>query len=452
MKPLLFTYLLTYGGAVYSLINPYAGFLIYVCFAIIKPDALWPWAVPEGNYSRIVAIALLLGWGLNGFGNWQFGRARLIVVALICYFCWSAISALFATADSTIAWAQVEEYAKIVLPFLVGMTTVHSARQLKQLAWVMILAEGYLAFEFNLLYLSSPWFDPNDWTSGGLDRNGIAITMVTSLGLAGFMGLYASRWWQKLLLLALAGLMVHVVLFSLSRGGMVALIVTAVIAILLVPKKPSYMAVLVIGLLLGLRLAGPQVIERFQTVFAPEGTRDESAQSRVELWGACINVMLSNPIVGIGSNNWRLVAHQYGFVRGKDAHTMWLHVGAELGVLGLLFLLLFYGSAVVRLWKIGRSSALTGDPWVRQFAHMVIASIAGFAVSAQFVSVYAVELPFYAVLLGAGVLKVAGLRQLGEPLKYPCGAGLFSEMDGAGMRQSGPSWTKRQGQIPERRA
>ena len=72
MKSLLFTYALTYGGAVMSLFSPYIGFLIYVCFGIIKPDSLWFWAIPEGNYSRIVAIGLLLGWLVHGFGSWRF--------------------------------------------------------------------------------------------------------------------------------------------------------------------------------------------------------------------------------------------------------------------------------------------------------------------------------------------------------------------------------------------
>ena len=38
MKGLLFTYALTYGGAVVSLFNPFYGLLIYVCFAIMRPE------------------------------------------------------------------------------------------------------------------------------------------------------------------------------------------------------------------------------------------------------------------------------------------------------------------------------------------------------------------------------------------------------------------------------
>src|SRR5262249_58627297 len=95
MKGLVFTYVLTYGGAVVSLFDPLVGLLVYVCFAIIKPEAMWYWSVPEGNYSRIVAIALLagwVGWGAMGCGSWRFGRAHGIILAFGCYWLWAVIA------------------------------------------------------------------------------------------------------------------------------------------------------------------------------------------------------------------------------------------------------------------------------------------------------------------------------------------------------------------------
>src|SRR5262245_51866966 len=95
MKGLIFTYLLTYGGATASLFNPFVGLLVYVCFAIVKPESMWPWGVSEGNYSRIVAIALLVGWAFKGFGKWEFGKARPIVLALLGYLVWAFIGTTF---------------------------------------------------------------------------------------------------------------------------------------------------------------------------------------------------------------------------------------------------------------------------------------------------------------------------------------------------------------------
>src|SRR5688572_14583917 len=152
MKGLIFTYALTYGGAALSLFNPFYGLLAYVTFAILRPEHLWPWSVSVGNYSRVVAIAMLVGWGLHGFGNWNFGAARPFAWTLLGYWGWIIVSAVGAD-NQAVAWNYVEMHSKILLPVLVGLTLIDSVAQARQLAWVLVLCLGFLAWEANLDYL-----------------------------------------------------------------------------------------------------------------------------------------------------------------------------------------------------------------------------------------------------------------------------------------------------------
>jgi probable O-glycosylation ligase (exosortase A-associated) len=404
-KGLLFTYALTYGGAAVSLFRPWYGLLIYICFAIIKPESLWYWSIQPGNYSRIVAIGLLIGWGLHGFGDWRMGKGRLVVLAMLGYLGWMAVSAT-QTPDPETAFVAVECMAKVVLPFLVGVTMVNSVAQLKQLAWVVVLSQGYVAYELNLMYLGG-FNRVVELGFGGMDNNCVGIAMDTALGLALFLGMGATgRWWARLVALAAAGMMLHVVLFSQSRGGMLGAILTGAVAFVLLPKRPIHYAVAILGVAIALKMAGPETRERFATVFVDEAERDASAESRVVLWKACIEEMKTHPIFGVGPTQWGDAVVKYGFPRGKLAHTLWLQVGAELGVPGLGFLVLLYASCARRLWPYLRPSVPVCDPWVRDVARMVIASLVGFAVSAQFVSLDGLETPYYVAMLGAGALKL----------------------------------------------
>ena len=86
----------------------------------------------------------------------------------------------------------------------------------------------------------------------------------------------------------------------------------------------------------------------------------------------------------------------------KEGHSLWLQIAAELGLPALAFLILFYGQCLLRLWSLRKASA---QPVFFSYAHMVIASLIGFAVSAQFISLWALEIPYYTVLVGAGALK-----------------------------------------------
>jgi probable O-glycosylation ligase (exosortase A-associated) len=404
MKGLVFTYLLTYGGALVSLFSPYVGLLIYVCFAIIRPEFLWHWSVPAGNYSRTVAIALLIGWGLNGFGKWDFGRAKPVVVAFLAYWLWACLS-ITQAADPAYAWGWVEVQAKILLPFLVGMTLIDSVAQLKQLAWVIVLSHGYVALELNRSYYGG--FNMiQEIGFGGMDNNSFSIAFCACAGLAFFLGLNAGRWWQKLLAFASAGLMVHCVFFAFSRGGMLGLIVTAVVSFILIPKKLNHYLTFALAVVLAVRLAGPEVIDRFVTVFASADARDASAQSRVDLWKICLDQMAARPLLGLGPHHFPVHAHEFGLAAGKEAHSLWLQIGAELGIPGLLFLVCFYSCCALRLWPYAREKRSVDDPWFTDTARMVVAALAGFTVSAQFVSLPGLETPYYIVLLGAGALKL----------------------------------------------
>ncbi|HYV35959.1 MAG TPA: O-antigen ligase family protein [Gemmataceae bacterium] len=406
MKGALFTYALTFGGSAASLFNPFVGVCVYVTFAIIKPDSMWGFALPQARYSRIIALALLAGWLIKGFGSWNFGKAGGIVFAFIAFWVWSVFSAAQSAVPS-LAWGYVEESGKILLPFLVGITVMESISQLRILAWVIAASQGFLAYEANMHYLNG-FNAAREGIGGAGDNNFLALGMTATFGLSFFLALYSERLWQKAAAMIIALMAGHVVLLSFSRGGMLGLVVTGLMCFILIPKKGWYYVVLLAVVLLMLRLAGPEVRQRFSTSFADEGQRDASAQSRVDLWRDCIATAVQNPVFGVGPNHWRLIARSHGWTEGKSAHTLWLEVLAELGFPGFLFLCLFYGKCLIRLNQL-RKSPNDSDPWQYHLACMVIAALVGFAVSGQFVSAVGLEMPYYIVLLGAGVLKLSSL-------------------------------------------
>jgi len=159
-------------------------------------------------------------------------------------------------------------------------------------------------------------------------------------------------------------------------------------------------------LAVGLRLAGPEVRDRFSTIFVEPEDRDVSAQSRLDLSLTCLEMMQDYPFFGVGPGHFMLVSHQYGWPQGKDGHTTWLQFGAETGIPGGVLLLAFYLLTLRHGWSLVRSKA-PGDAPLGDFARPVIASLVGYMVAAQFVTTYGVEVPYYVALLGAGAVKLA---------------------------------------------
>jgi hypothetical protein len=191
-------------------------------------------------------------------------------------------------------------------------------------------------------------------------------------------------------------------------------------------------------------LAGPEVTERFLTSFAGGDQLDPSARSRLDLWKDCLDATIKNPVFGLGPHHFPLVAPMYGWPLGKEAHTLWLQIMAELGVPGFLFLVTFYGLTMVRMAPYVLDSTPVPDPWMRDCARAVMAGLIGFAIAAQFVSLPGLEAPFYIALMGAGILKLMSaqaraavpaamgqpfLAQAGGPL--PAGRNPFPGFPGA---------------------
>jgi O-antigen ligase len=403
MKGLLFTYALTCAAAVVAPFFPYYAFLAYVAFASLKPEDLWPWSVPEGNYSRIVGAAFLVGWLLNGGGSARLKPVLPLLAALLFYWFWLFISAWISPAQ-TEAWYSFEVLSKVFLPLIAGLTLINSITQLKQLAWVLVLTHGVLALQFNQQYYTYG-IDTYDWEFAGMDNNAIAITIVTALGLACFLAVASPHWWQKGTALVCAALLAHVVLFSMSRGGMLAMGVGGVVAFFIVPKRPVTYAGFGLAFLFVLILAGNEVQQEFMSSFAKRDEMDASAQSRFALTRDALDCMARNPIFGCGMENWGNVAPQYGWPLGKRAHNTWAEVGATLGAPGIVALLSFYGICSWQMLRISRCPQEI-DPWIRWMAMGVLTALVGFFASAWFVTVDRIELPYYLVLLGAGIIKV----------------------------------------------
>lgn len=405
MKGLILTYLMTYGGSAAALFNPFVGVCVYWVLDIVRPQYMFAWAGTEGAFSQIVAIATAIGWAAKGFGNWRFGEGRTVYVLFVAAALWSFASALLAPHHD-IALTFVLEQSKRLLMLTIALTTARSGRQLKTLLWVFVASAGYLAYELNMSYLAGS--NQAQYAGyGGMDNNCLAISMVTCLGTAGFLVMQARAAWQKAIAATAALLIGHTVLLTYSRGGMLGLVMVAVAALVVMPKRRNHLLAMTLAAVIGLSLVGPQVQERFGTTFASASERDDSAQSRVDLWKDCLIVMERYPLFGVGPDHWRFIVAEFGWPEGKEAHSLWLQSGAEVGVPGALLLLMAYLVATRKAWRLARTRGNSpDDEFFRNVGCMVVASLAGYMLSVQFVTLKGLETPYYVLAFAIVCLRL----------------------------------------------
>src|SRR5262245_4863996 len=327
MKGLLLTYAVVAIGSIVALRYPALGLGVYVGFSMLRPEALWGWAGPLNYCSRIIGVAMLIGWALRGFGSWKLGPGWSAIAALIFFLFWSILSTIQAI-DSDVGTEFILEFLKTLLPLLVGVTMLKSEAEARQILWAMVLAQAYVCLEMNRAYLEG-YNRVFDQGFGGMDNNTFGISLVTTMGAAVGLTLGASTWRGILLGAGSALLILHTILLTFSRGSFVGLIGVAVVAMAIMPKRPKYLGAVLALALVAFYFTGPELSARYGTTFVPREERDGSAESRLDLWRDCFTVVASRPVFGVGPQNWPLIAEEFGWNAGKEAHSLWIQSAAE---------------------------------------------------------------------------------------------------------------------------
>ncbi|HMP18705.1 MAG TPA: DUF5935 domain-containing protein, partial [Gemmatales bacterium] len=221
MKQLLFMIPAMLVGTVGNLHHPYLGVMIYYVFAVLRPQFIWEWSLPEFSWSFYVAIATLLvtvGWF---FGLFQFEddglekRSNLGHYAVVVFGIWISIT-YFTARHQAVAYPYFIEYLKLFVMFIVARCVITDWKQLWKIHLAVILCLCYIAYEINDIYLSQGYLLVYKRGYGGLDNNGAALMLAMGVPMCLYAWDGIRKWWRWGFLLAVP-VVIHAVLTSYSR-------------------------------------------------------------------------------------------------------------------------------------------------------------------------------------------------------------------------------------------
>ena len=236
------------------------------------------------------------------------------------------------------------------------------------------------------------------------DGNDFALSIDILVPFALFLLFEAKRFVGRIFWGVCLLMLVAAVVGTQSRGGSLGLIAVAVYYWTKSDRKVLTGA-LAGGALIGvLALASPQYFARMSTLANVE--EDGSAQGRITAWKAGTNMMLSNPLLGVGAGNFpnnytRFAPGADGVGRWKTAHSIYFLILGELGLPGLALLIYYIVHNLRANRRVTKELLARGlsrsSTEVRLVASMS-ASLLAFAVAGAFLS--AVYYPHMYVLAG----------------------------------------------------
>jgi O-antigen ligase len=369
--------------------------------------------------AAVLAVPALI---LNHRGARQIKLLRTrLGYAMGFIFLWAAIGAPFALYPGYAVRSFLEGFLRTGIIVLVIAASVRNVRDVERLLRVFALG----AIAFAMLGTGQGF---RVFGGGGYDPNDAAMFVVSAIPVVVYFLVRSKSVLWKLVFGFGVLTCVSAVVLSGSRGGYLAL--AAVIAFVLIgfrgiklPVRAGVVAILAGAVTFS---ATGDFWERLESINDPDDYNRHSPGGRVNVWKRGIGYMAASPIVGVGLSNFRVAEGQHPSIaqdiadgRGRKysaAHSIWVQIGADLGVPGLVAFLLMFGMATRLLWTTDRLAGglrARGDPDVKAVSEMgrpLIGVLLAVAVAGSFLShayMATVWMPFALVL---GLQKVLYLR------------------------------------------
>jgi O-antigen ligase/tetratricopeptide (TPR) repeat protein len=146
---------------------------------------------------------------------------------------------------------------------------------------------------------------------------------------------------------------------------------------------PLFLAILINQTFLSKK--GADAISRAATISV--STNDNSINQRLRYYEDVLTHFSSNPIFGVGLGNWKLKSVDYdknyinGYVVPYHAHSDFIQLGAELGIIGFLLYLGIFIWAVIFVYRLIRYGELKLDEKV--FLFLMITALGVYSVDAN---------------------------------------------------------------------
>ena len=399
----------------------YAALLLFMVIYCVRPEDWVPGMshVPLAKLVGIMAL-LALAVSLQHIRDRMPREVYFLILLTVQLFVASLVSTVWRGGALQITF----NFAKVLLVILMIATSVTTLRRLRLLIFAQALSISVIASV--TIWKERTSVSRLEGILGGqyADPNDLALAIIISLPLClALLIPEQESTFGKILWSISILVMLYAVFLTGSRGGFLALVVAAVVALweFAIQGRRRYLLALAgfAGLFLFLS-AGGKLVGRLQGTFNVNDTTSayESAQSRQQLFWRSIKVTMEHPIFGVGPGNFNQVSGTW-----HTTHNSLTLMSSEGGIpaLFLYVLILVYGFKNVRATK----RLTQGTVETRLLVRALLASLAGYAVGSLFLSVAFQFFPYILVAYTTALFEIA--RKLAtksrklEPLQNSAG-------------------------------
>jgi len=291
-----------------------------------------------------------------------------------------------------------KNFVKTVILVVVLGASVRDRADIDRLVRAMVIGgAGYIAIS---LLLASPAMGRlgGNGGRGSYDPNDLGLVTVGTVPLCVYMMRRTARPIDKIIGFGSAGLLIIATVKTGSRGGLLALLTVALYCLvgLKAVRQSTRVTTFVLGCVLMLAFGGSSYRERIGTLADPTEDYNWSGQAeggRMEIWKRGLGYMAEHPLLGVGLNAFFVAEgtseeamrrrQEHAGFKWSAAHNSYIQIGAELGVLALVFFLRMLWLALRESHRLARHATREDD---RMLAQCFVALLLSYIVGGAFLS------------------------------------------------------------------
>lgn len=311
---------------------------LYPFVNFLQPGILWPDIADYRPAITMAVIALFVGLRRasiyprgEAFGGKVFFYLMWFVVAQALSVYYSGVSAM---AEEFNFWFQFPLFVAV------SLVLMSDEASLRRYVWGTIVGSMFVVFYG--IYAVPAWGGYEGTGRAGAygmydNHNDYSFIIIQILP---FVYMYWRTEERKLLrcLLLISGFACLVgIAMSLSRGGMIALVLEVSMIVIFCMTHPKRLWLLPIVAVLGAGAIAVQYAKRAENQGSGY-TAEDAENSRYELWKAGWNMVKDRPLLGVGSRRFPEYSREYYDLShdqiGKVSHNTYIEVGAGSGILG----------------------------------------------------------------------------------------------------------------------
>jgi O-antigen ligase len=368
-----------------------------IAFLNIVPDIGGSFLSFDKVAGGLLAISWLAAVGSRKGARRAFVTAHPLFAAVLVFFlAWTTLSLTWAGSFGD-GFTSVTRYLLSAFLFLIVFTAIRTRRHVEWLLGAFVVA-SLLSAAYG--FVTPP--DPNavqgsDRLAGTLgDANALAAVLVAGVALALALAYELRRKpLIQLSLIVIAALCLLCNLLTLSRGGLVALAVALVAAVIFGGRWRPIAAVMAV-------LIALSVVGFFAFVATPDQTARvttvDSGSGRTDLWTVGWRMVQAHPVRGVGAGNFQAESIHYliepGSIRRSDliiekqlvAHNTYLQVLSEMGIVAFVPFMLILIFALWCLLQAARMFGARGENGMEMIARATLVGLCGILAADFFVS------------------------------------------------------------------